>query len=282
MKKGVTLIEMVVAMALITALTGVVMSQFRTYNQKQTTGMAAERLQQVFKEAKTNALVGKKDCSALACGGLDGTCNEENDINLTGWWVRLNPGGINGYTIEGECGGITFMTRTETFPSNVVISSPWGSDTEVLFKPLNGGTDLGADMYIRATGDDGGIIEFSVTPGGELVPPQPTPTPTTPPPPTNTPVPPTATPTPYQCNTSDVKCVDDTAVCDPSTQYARLCLLHHKCVPADAVCTGDYSCEDVFHQSCKVTCVYPEVAGSGTCPGSLNCCYYYVGPPSTE
>jgi len=174
---GLTLIEMIIAVALLATLTGTIIAKYNDFGKIQTATAVWNRMQQVFKEAKTNALSGKKDCAV--CGGADGTCNEESDSRLLGWRVNINPGGVNGYSIEGLCNNpadptspFTFMQRTEVFPDNATISvitaGPIPVDVNILFKPLNGGTNRTSNLNLRVTDASGNYNSILVDTDGEV------------------------------------------------------------------------------------------------------------------
>ncbi len=171
MKKGFTMVEIIMAIGLVTVMSGAILAQYIRYNQQRTAQTTAERLAQVFAEARTNAEGGKIDCNI--CGGVNNICDNQNDAVFLGWRVSMiTAHGANGYEIEGECfdsshGTLTFMNRTEQFPTTALISSPNG--TQVLFKPLNGGTDLTSSMYLSVQGSDGTQSGFYVTPAGEII-----------------------------------------------------------------------------------------------------------------
>jgi Tfp pilus assembly major pilin PilA len=260
--QGFTLIEVMVAVGLTTAISGILMAQYRNYNRQQATKGAAERLEQVYNEAKTNALSGKKDC--YVCGGADQTCNEVGDAGLDGWRVSVNSGGVtNGYKIEGICSYSSanvqvFMTRTEQFPSNVTISTHFSSPSTVTFKPLNGGTDLARNIYMQVAGSSGGPEQFMVTAAGEIVPWAPTPIPAA------------------TCSSSGGKCVAVGQICFPWATLPWPCGPGEKCVSAAAWC-GSYTCWSPGNYiclpfTCSIISTYPYPYAGGTCPPLWVCC----------
>lgn len=281
MRKGFTLIEIVVAVSLMTAMSGVMMAQYNQYNRRQTIESVTDRMAQVFTEAKVNALSGKKDC--YVCGGTDYQCNNQNDNPLLGWRVQINPPGVTrGYRIQGICTDISgaevpFMIREQQFPDNVDISTL--SETEVTFYPLNGGTDLNESLYVTVTGNSGETSEFMVSQGGEVVPPLPTNTPTLVPTTTSTPVP---TPTPSSCSSVGGKCVPQSDACYPQATVSGTCAAGYKCVAVAAQC-GNYTCGGTPLVSCRnISCSggYAPYPSGGTCPSGWVCCRYLVGGPT--
>jgi Tfp pilus assembly protein FimT len=165
-KRGITLIEIVLAIGLTVTMSGFVMAGYINYNKNQNVIAVAARLKQVFKAAKSNAMAHKIDCNV--CGGADGTCNGINDIPLTGWSVTIvNPGTVNpGYRIEGVCGGVNFMSKTETF-SGVGVGVLRGPG--VIFKTNGQGTSLVQSMIVTVSQIGGaGPNTFTITTAGEI------------------------------------------------------------------------------------------------------------------
>ncbi len=199
--RSFTLIEVMIAIGVMLVVTSMVISGFGTYNRTQQVNAAEERLRQVFQEARANAFAGKIDCAV--CGGSDGICNGlSGDVPLGGWRVTV---GGSGYTLEGYCGGNSFLARTESYGSGITGTTTCGGP--VIFY-ASGGTNLGSACSVTLTQTGGSVSTFGVSGDGFPTPtpsaaptntPMPTPTntplPTNTPTPTNTPMP-TATPTP--------------------------------------------------------------------------------------
>jgi len=168
-RAGFTMIEMLVGIALTTAMSGIMLANFGNYSRQRGQEAALMRLEQVFVEAKTNALSGKMDCGASACGGADGTCNGVNDKFLDGWTVEITGGANGGYEIYGVCGGTEFMNRTESFPNMTISDTGGGIGHKVIFYPLNGGTSINGNKTVKVQGSDGVTISFILTKTGEII-----------------------------------------------------------------------------------------------------------------
>ena len=184
--KGLSLVETVLAMGIVVMMIGFITGAYINYNKGQKVVAATARLEQVFKEAKSNAAAHKIDCNV--CGGADHTCDGVNDIPLIGWNVTITTGtGNPGYTLQGNCGGNLFMTRNESF-SGIDIETLHA--TSVTFRTQGQGTDLTQNLYVNVSKVGGTQTpQFMISPGGEMLPPLPTPTPTPLPTPTPTPIP---------------------------------------------------------------------------------------------
>jgi len=161
---GMTLIEVLLVMGMTIFMLGLVIASYKSYNRKQVVVSATARLEQVFKEAKSNAAAGKVDCSVCGCTGT------ALDLKFVGWRVTLNTTSP-GYVIQGLCGGLTFMTRSENFPGiNITKVSTPGTVTSVTFKPNGQGTDLTHSFTIKPQQTDGTQLQpFLVTPAGEII-----------------------------------------------------------------------------------------------------------------
>lgn len=214
MKKGFTLVEILVAMSLGLVIMGFGVSNFRDTIRRQTVEQTAEKINQVLQQARSNALAGRKDCSICRCGAGPAPTN----VPLIGWEVAFTS---SSYTLRGLCGTNPvlptpfYTSGVQSVPAGVsMVSNP---GTSVTFKPLGAGTNL-ASNFSSVVYQPGVIAKaVLVTTGGDIVPPITTPIPTgTPAPtvvptstltptstsmptntpfPTNTPNPPTPTPT---------------------------------------------------------------------------------------
>ncbi len=128
MKRAFTLIEILIAVGLMTILMSVMLARFNNYAKNQKAITAAERIRQVIIEAKTNMVARKIDCSV--CGGADKMCNNSpDDTPLDYWQVSFSTPDPASYTILGNCGGVgkDFFIRTESFPGvNLVVTLTGG------------------------------------------------------------------------------------------------------------------------------------------------------------
>lgn len=158
---GFSLIEILIALALVGVTMGLTLKGYGTYNRRQTVTAAAKRIRQVLNEAKANATAYRIDCSL--CGGGDGNCDGVNDLQLVGW--EVGPFAADRFRVRGQCGsGPTyFMPRIEIFNGITFTSAPAGS--AVIFKPGGAGTNLTGNLAVTATG--WGYSEtVTVNPGG--------------------------------------------------------------------------------------------------------------------
>ncbi|HJZ05130.1 hypothetical protein A2634_03600 [Candidatus Amesbacteria bacterium RIFCSPHIGHO2_01_FULL_48_32] len=192
MTKGFTLVEVILAMGLSVILLGFGASTFQSTVRRQAVDQTAERINQVLQEAKTNAQAGKKDCAVCGCTGAS------TDLALEGWEVTMT---TSSYTLSGKCGTTYFYTSgVQPLPGGIVVS--YNPGNSVMFKPLGQGTNLAANYSVVVYQPGVAARGFSVTTGGEIKPPVPTPIPTgavataTPSSPTATPATSTSTPVP--------------------------------------------------------------------------------------
>lgn len=205
MKKGLTLIEVLVSVGVMLVLLTAAGSGLRKANSRQSLDQVTENVRQAFLQAKSYAQAGKKDCAG--CGGT-AAC-EVTDLPLDGWRVTVNP---SNYWVEGVCGGSIFLAKQYNLSGYTMAANP-GS---VTFRPIGLGTDLTGPMdvavykaagptevesfRIETTGEVTGVtVTMSTpTPVGPTATPTRTPTPGATVTPTRTPTPtagPTSTPT---------------------------------------------------------------------------------------
>ena len=139
-RAGFTLLEILLAMALITFGIGWGMTNFRRATRVQELDSSTKRLLQTFSTARAHALSGNKNCEV--CGAAGGVCGN-GDKMLTGWQVSVN---INdpSFVLNGYCETVNFTNRlAETIPANITLTSvPARSSIAVIFKPLNQGADF--------------------------------------------------------------------------------------------------------------------------------------------
>jgi Tfp pilus assembly protein FimT len=159
MKKGISLVEIVLAIGVSIIMIGMVTAGYINNNKSQQVVAAAARLEQVVKEARSNAAAHKIDCSVCGCTGT-------GDTPLTGWKVTING---TGYQLQGICGALPpFMTRSEILPGVKIVTQ---NSASVTFKPYGQGTDINKNMTIKTSQPDGSQMQsFLVTPEGEIIP----------------------------------------------------------------------------------------------------------------
>lgn len=200
MNKAFTLVETLIAMALVGILIGVGASVSYKATQREQVDQAGQKLQTAYETARAYALAGKK----VSCIG--------STDRLSGWGVDVQ---ANSFTLEEFCNGnfssgVPYGSAVNYSPSgNVTLVTP-PSANPIIFRPLGLGvyTSGGFSSPTSAVlGGSGFQKEIDISPQGQISPLAlvllSTPTPTTvPPTPTNTVAPtptntvaPTATPT---------------------------------------------------------------------------------------
>ncbi len=154
MRRGFTLLEMIVAVALIAIFSTTGMVSFQQTTKRHNVENAISRIRLNYTSAKANSLSGKKNCQACGAALSSGYACGTGDMPLLGWEVNLDvTSPTKTYSVSGVCGNTTdpqnTSTRfvmdgttipTETLPSNLnyVITSPV-SARRVVFRPSGGG-----------------------------------------------------------------------------------------------------------------------------------------------
>lgn len=139
MRRGFTLIEILVAISLLVILGGAGLVGYRQAARRQAVDGAAEKVVGALRQAQANAASGVKD--TVACGSRQ----------LTGWRVTF---AANSYTIEGVCGAVTFGSKSEGYSREVVGIgvTPLPSANPMLFKVLNQGTNIPVSTNVTVAG----------------------------------------------------------------------------------------------------------------------------------
>jgi len=170
MKKGFTLVEMLVSLGLVAMLAGIgFASTLRSNAQKEVTE-SAEMIRQSFMQAKSMAQAGKKDCTV--CGATGGVCGN-GDTPLVGWRTTIVAGTPVTMEIHGECGTVIpytqfFASGSKSFPSRVTLTLTGSGN--VVFYPLNKGTNLGSTTTVRLSSTITGLTSktFTISRQGEI------------------------------------------------------------------------------------------------------------------
>ncbi len=130
MKRGFTLLEIIVATALILTFVALGLASFSSNNKRQRQVAAFSEFRQTLQLAKNNATSGKKPATCTA--------------TLLGWRVRLS---ANSYSVEAICENsyplpipTPYLTRTVNLPTGVTLSVNPPTVTEILFRALGQGT----------------------------------------------------------------------------------------------------------------------------------------------
>lgn len=162
MRKGFTFVEILLVMSLIGLMAGGVLINYKQTTARQTIDVASQKLRQAYTSARANALSGKKDASI--CG----------TVPLDGWIVNLNTAAAPvTYSVYGKCGAATFPNPApvDSLPSGVTVTA---TDTQILFRPLNRGTDSTAVTTVSLV-SAGGSSSFGISASGEMLEPTTTP-----------------------------------------------------------------------------------------------------------
>lgn len=143
MKRAFTLIEIMIAMAImvVVATAGIGVSLNTT--RRKVLENEKEKLIETLKQARTNALAGKKDSG----------CTQ----TLGGWQV-VTLG--SSYVLNVVCGAV-IPVSTVNLPSGISVSP-----ADVMFIPVTGGTDLSSNLTITLTGNSN--VTITVTDVGSV------------------------------------------------------------------------------------------------------------------
>lgn len=128
MKRGFTLIEVLVAVGIMMVLTVGGVLNMKAFNDRQQVAAAAGKLESGLKQARANALAGEKTSGCV--GVLDG-------------WRVVTAG--SGYTLEESCGGVNVDPVVESLGVTVT-----GAD--ILYKPLGQGAVISTGTIQVAKG----------------------------------------------------------------------------------------------------------------------------------
>lgn len=144
-QRGFTLIELLIVTGIIGIILGIGIAQYVRFNRLQILDQATQNLKSNLRFAQNLALSGEKPSS----------CQEEGQEKvLDGYRVRFFSGGGSEdfYQIEPVCEGEAGeVIRTFKLPQNIRFN-PLPSPSQVLFKVLGQGTDLGSELTITLQG----------------------------------------------------------------------------------------------------------------------------------
>jgi len=154
-KNGYTLIEILVALAIIGLLFSFGYVSFRDFSRRQEVSGAAKGIQGDLRLAQGDAISGQK---SSGCSGV-----------LDGYSFLVAP--PSEYKIQANCGAAPIDVKDVTLPSDVTISVPFPSPNPLNFKVLGQGTNITGDspwtLKLTQTGT-GNSVEVTVTSGGEI------------------------------------------------------------------------------------------------------------------
>ncbi len=159
-KNGYTLIEILVALAIVGILFGVGYTNFRDFTRRQSLGDSAKQIQADLRVAQQMALSGQIP--------VDVRCTGNNRLN--GYFFRVLS--ATHYEIRASCSGgaVTSATKDVTLPASVRISTPFPSPNPILFKVLGSGTNINSANAVITVRQVTGSSTTSVTisPGGQI------------------------------------------------------------------------------------------------------------------
>lgn len=130
MRRGFTLFEILLALGLLTIMTGLIVPTYLRTGRIQTVRAATEKIKQAYIQARDGALSGKKDTGV--CGANP----------LQGWMVQVTSGTPYTLLVQGVCstndypGAYTaFFTRSENLPTGITVNFSTGLPNGILFRP---------------------------------------------------------------------------------------------------------------------------------------------------
>lgn len=126
-KRGYTLIEILVVLTIVGILFGVGYASFRDFSRREALAGASKRVIADIRLAQDFALGGKKPNDAKCNGKILGS-----------YGFRVTPPNL--YSVEANCTGGTVVTKTGSLPSGVTFTAPMPNP--VLFKTLGDGTNI--------------------------------------------------------------------------------------------------------------------------------------------
>ncbi len=129
-RNGFSLLELLIAIAISSALIGVSVAGYRDFASRQAVDAGVRVLYSGLRVAQTKASSGEKPAGCV--GSFDG------------YRVRfLTSGGvITSFETRAVCGGTEVAGTTTPFPANLVVTLSATTPTAFTFKPLALGTDL--------------------------------------------------------------------------------------------------------------------------------------------
>lgn len=155
---GYTLIEILIALTVITILFTVGFVSYRDFSRRQALQGAVKVVQGDLRKTQQNAMSGIKPAGA--------SCNNPN--SLIGYNFTVLAGG-SGYTIEASCSGGSIVMDTVSIPTGITIN-PLPSPNPILFKVLGQGTNIpgtGTTITLSQTGT-GSTLDITIGAGGDI------------------------------------------------------------------------------------------------------------------
>jgi len=153
-KKGYTLIELLITLAIMSILFGLGFISFRNYSRIQVLRSFTRKIRSDLSLAREKAISGEKP--------IDVECNGTN--RLDGYYLRVTAD--QSYVVEAVCSGGTVVVKTVPSENGLSIGIP---ENPIFFKALSKGTNLSSDMQITITQPStGNTSSVLVTQSGEI------------------------------------------------------------------------------------------------------------------
>jgi prepilin-type N-terminal cleavage/methylation domain-containing protein len=135
-RSGFTLIELLIVMVIIGILAAATLGVLTRFNQTQSLGIKYEDMKNDIYFAKSSAL------SQVIKRCKPGPSDPAGTKVFQGYLFKYN---ASSYTVEEKCSdGTTFIVRSVTLPAGITLGSSGSIPGSILFKPLDGGTDIGS------------------------------------------------------------------------------------------------------------------------------------------
>jgi len=151
MKRGFTLVEILVATSILAIIFGIGLARYQAFNRRQVLNQAVLTLQSDLRLAQSLAFSGQKP---------SGWCSDDF---LTGYRLRFDSS--DSYLVEAVCNDESTSERKNvSLPKQV--DGPSGEN--VLFKVLNQGTDADPSVVFSLTFDGVGSQQVTVSKTGEI------------------------------------------------------------------------------------------------------------------
>jgi len=154
-QKGFTLIELLITMTVAGFL--IIAGSLRVVDSRknQMLRKAQMELKTGLEQAKNDAFYGKKPTGCVPFNGFNFSLN-----NNTG----SNP---EQYILYAQCGVAKTAVSSFDFDSGITIDTSI-PDTEILFRSVNGGTDLASDMIFGITLDSTRTLAITLSNSGDV------------------------------------------------------------------------------------------------------------------
>lgn len=138
--RGYTLIEILVALTILSVVFAVGFAGFRDYSRRQELETLTRQLRGDLAKAREDALAGIKSTSA--------SCNGTNTLNGHGFSVGSSLG-VYFYRFFYQCTGGTVLNRTINIPTGYTIN--WSPNTYFYFRSVGQGTSMTAGTSTTIT-----------------------------------------------------------------------------------------------------------------------------------